>query len=365
MRLSSVGFSSLMSVVVAVFVGGAAFGQGSGAVGPQQGPKYPAQGPTWQSVEPLKSVPPPVKIEPEVMDLGDLMPNAKVPAEFKITNIGTEALEITAAMSTCHCTVPQLGEKKIEPGASIVLPITFDSGPVLTNQEREVVIRFAGYSRAAAGRVRASTNYGIRTDVEFTPPEQRRVGVVMLRSVSDRPFRVLSANGEAAEFVDGFDSEKDSPRAAYEVRFDLSEYAAEALPEWFVLETDHPTSPIIDIPVENLEWEPQRSLMSWGFGERRVLMGTMPVMGRREVVVTVQNMHAGPLDFVKQLWVEPEVADATMMGMEKTEDGLKVRVRVTPKDSHRGLLVAKLMIAGADHEAGVWLMGRVAAVGGE
>lgn len=350
---------SLGATLCAAFalVAGAAHAQTAPIPKPQPGQKLPAQGATWQAVEPLKTVPPPVKIEPDIMDLGDLMPNVKVPGEFKITNVGTEPLHITAAMSTCSCTVAQLAERAIEPGQSVVLPIIFESGPVLTNQERDVMIRFQGYSRSAVGKVRASTNYGVRASVEYTPQDQRRIGVVTLTSADAQPFRVLSANGTPPEFLD---APMNEPRNHYELKFDLSAPHPQQLPKWFVIETDHASSPIIDLPVENLEWEPDRTLRPWSLSESRILLGVMPPMAQKEIVVTVQNVQSGGLDFVKSMWVEPEIAGVAIFGMEQTDDGLKIRLRLTPKDSLRGAFVAKINFAALDHEDSVTLMGRIA-----
>lgn len=322
-----------------------------------QPPKYPEQGPTYQVVTPSKTEPPPVKIEPEVLELGDLPPDTKVNGEFKLTNTGNEALRIRAAMSTCSCTVTQLTETLIEPGRAIILPVTFDSGKVLAAQDREVIIRYMGYSKSSVARVRANTNYGVRTTVEFTPPEQRRMGVVTLESVDGTPFRVFSADGKPADLLLG---EAGVPGTRFEVKWDLSEYAPERLPRWFIIETDHPTSPMIDLGVENLEWEPERTLRPWYFSEQRVILGRMPPMAQKEIVVTAALIQSGGLDFVRSVWVEPEIAHAEIMGMEQSEDGLKIRVRVTPNADQRGPFVAKVMVSGFEYEDGVTVMGRIA-----
>ncbi|MBL8746700.1 MAG: DUF1573 domain-containing protein [Phycisphaerae bacterium] len=352
--------SMVSGVVVLLSVTATGWGQSHG--GPASGSKLPTEGPTWQTVEPMKTVPPPVRVEPEVLELGDLLPNTKTPGEFRLTNTGTEPLQIRAAMSTCSCTVAQLMEQLIEPGKTVVLPITFDSGDLIRSQERDVVIRFSGYSKSATGKVRANTNYGIRAQIDYTPEDQRRIGVVSLSSVDGEPFRVLSANGVQPEILDG---EASVPRSHYEVKFDLSGPAADHLPKWFVIETDHHSSPIIDLPVENLEWEPERTYRPWSLAESRVLLGTMPPLAQREIVVTVNNVKSGGLDFVQSVWVEPPIADVAIFGMEQAEEGLKIRLKVTPKDSHRGVFVATVKLSGLDHEDGVTLMGRIADPGSD
>jgi hypothetical protein len=329
----------------------------------QPKPSLPTSGPTWQSVTPGRVEPVPVQIEPDVLDLGDLPPNTQVQGEFKITNVGSEPLRIKAAMSTCACTVAQLGETEITPGRAIILPVTFDSGKVLANQEREVVIRFDGYSRPAAARVRASTNYGVRTTVVYDPPDQRRLGVVTLEGVNGHPFRVMSAHGKPPVFVDDFEPGKDVARSAYKVQFDLTGPAPEQLPRYFVIELDHPSSPIIDIPVENLEFERERTLRPWSFSDKRTILGTLPPLSRKDVVVTLQNVRSGGLDLIQNLWVEPPTAEVAILGMEQTETGLNVRLRVAPRDDVRGALVASVFFSGLDHEDSMTLMARIAEPG--
>lgn len=327
--------------------------------GPAQRPAVPADGPTWQTVTPPSIDPPPVRIEPDIIDLGDLMPETKVQTEFKVTNIGDKPLKITSAMSTCSCTVAQLGISEIEPGRTIILPVTFDSGKVIADQTRDVIIRFAGYARPAAGKVHARTNYGVRMMVEYDPPEQRRVANITLESVDEQPFRVLSAGGRPPQFLDGFDPLNDAPRNRYIIAQDLAGIPAQSLPLWFVIELDHPTSPIIDLPVENLEWAPERTMRPWSFSERRILLGEMPPMSQKEVVVLLRNVKEGGLDLIRSIWMDPPIAEAAIFGMEQTPDGLKVRVRITPRDDHRGAFVTALSFSALDFDDSITLMGRI------
>lgn len=327
-------------------------------VGPTKSP--PSSGPTWQVITPKRTEPVPVRIEPEVLDLGDLRPDVTVPGEFRITNTGSEPLTITAAMSTCSCTVAQLAESGIRPGQTVVLPITFYSGKTLANQEREVVIRFEGYSKPAAARIRASTHYGVRTTIHYEPPDQRRLATVTLETPDGVPFRVLSANAQPPEFVDGFNPTTDSPRNRYIVAFDLAGTPPELLPRWFVYELDHTESPIVDIPVEDRETVEDRMLRPWSFNEKRLLLGTLPPLVATEVVLTLDRVNGGGLDFVRSIWLEPAIATASIFGMEQTDNALRIRVRIEPLEEFRGPFVTTLHIANDEHQEGITLMGRIA-----
>lgn len=315
----------------------------------QDQPAPPAAGQTWMEVTPMSSDPVPVLIEPEVHDLGDLPPNTTTLVEFRVTNMGEQTLRLKGVMSTCSCAVPKLDIKEIEPGQMIVLPVSFYSGNNIVTQDREVIMRFEGYGKSAAPRIRASTNYGIRPAVEYTPPAQRRVGVVTLRATDEVPFRVVSANLRAPVAIEG-GVEPGSPAVEHSIRFDLSDPLAEDLPEWFVIETDHARSPLIDLTVENLEWAPPRMFRPWDFSDRRLVLGTLPPGADKDFTIRMRRVKEGGLEGIQNIWVDPPVADVRLMGMEQREDGIHMRLRLSPKEGHRGVLFAYVGMTAFDHD---------------
>ncbi|MDX2115682.1 MAG: DUF1573 domain-containing protein [Planctomycetota bacterium] len=348
----------LVAMALAALLQGSA--QARQSAPPVQGPDVPKQGPTWQERTPPNTNPPPVVIEPNPIDLGDLPPNTKVTAEFRVTNRGESPLTLISAMSMCWCTVTSPSDMVLDPGETIQIPVTYDSGPVVGWAERQVLMRFEGYSKNAVGRVQADTNYGVRARVTFDPPEQRRLAVVALESVDGAAFSVLSVNGGAPDFVDGFEPGRDTPRARYQIGWDLSALAADKLPLWFVVETDHPTSPIIDLPVENMEWEPPRRGRIWTFTGANANVRRVEPGGFADVTLTLSGAPGAPMDAIERIEVDPPVADVRIMGMAAADTGgLKVRLRVTPNRDHRGLLLANVYVVASGHEESFMLMGRV------
>lgn len=325
------------------------------------GPTLPPQGPTWQDLTQGKKVSaPPVTLEPEVIELGDVPINTKISRIVRMTNTGSETLTIEGVMSTCWCTAGEPSSRVIEPGQTTELAVTFDSGPYLQTAERQVVIRFAGYTRAVSPIVRASVNYGIRAVVSYDPPDQRRIGLVRLESATGSAFDVLSADGRPPEFADGFDPERDDPRTTYTIRWDLSRYEAERIPPFFVIETSDESSPLIDLPVENLEWERPRMLRPWQFADLRAMLGRLDPATDKDIVVTMAPFTTPAIDAIENVWVDPPIADVRVMGTEGTPTGLKVRLRVTPRDDLRGPLFAEVRIAATGHQESFWLIGRIA-----
>jgi hypothetical protein len=332
----------------------------SSAQQPAAGPKLPASGPTWQEMSRGRLEPPPVKVEPDVLDLGDLLVNTKTGGLFRITNTGSETIWIETVMSTCWCTAAEPSSREIPAGATVDIPATFDSGPYIQNAQREMLVRFHGYTRGAALKLKAQVHYGIRASVEYTPPDQRRLGRVTLESPGGDAFDVLSADGLPPRFLDGFDPERDDPRSKYTIAWDLSKYEAEKIPPLFAVETSDEQSPMIDLPVENFDWEPPRGLMPWKFNDFRILLGRLDPATSKDIVVTVGPFTGSALDAIEDVWVEPPVADVRIMGTEATPTGLNVRLRITPKSDLQGPLVAAVQFSIGAYQEKFWLVGRVA-----
>ena len=319
-----------------------------------------SSGPTWRELETTNAELPPVRVEPPVLDFGDQPVDTVVSGSVRLVNTSDKRLVIQGMTPTCRCTVASIESTTIEPGQSINVTINFDSGPYIHVARRDIPVRFAGYSRMVAMRVAAIVHYGVRAEVRYDPPEQRRIGAVRLESPGGEAFSVLSANLRPPVFLDGFDPERDDPRATYTIEWDLGEYEPEKIPSFFVIETDHPTAPIIDLPVENPEFEPVRMPQPWSFGLSRVLLGRMDPMTYKDVVVTMSPFTTSALDAIQEVFVDPPVAEARVMGTEVAQGLLRVRLRILPEASVRGALFASVRLSAAEHQSQFWIMGRVA-----
>lgn len=345
----------LMIVLTLLLVASPALAQSAPPALPQ-----PSSGPTWQEMPRGRLEPPPIKVEPAVMDLGDMLINTKGGGTFRLTNTGTETVWIEAVMSVCWCTAAEPATREIPPGATVDVPATFDSGPYIQTAQREIQVRFHGYTRGVGLPIRANVHYGIRASVEFTPNDQRRIGRVTLEHPGGTPFDVFSADGQPPAFLEAFDPERDDPRSRYVIAWDLSKYEAQKIPPFFTVETSDDASPMIDLPVENFEWEPPRGLMPWRFNDARVLLGRMDPATNKDIVVTLGPFTGSSLDAIEDVWVEPPVADVSVMGTEATPTGLKVRLRVAPRSGFSGALFAAVQFSIGAYQERFWMIGRVA-----
>ncbi len=317
----------------------------------------------------------PISLDPEVLDLGDMMPNTKGVGTMKLTNVGEAPLRIIGLRSTCACTIPGIQSDLIAPGASITVEIELDAGSATGLTERYVLAMFEGYTQPLQMVVNADVNYGVRTAVAYDPPGQTRLATITLEGVKpSEPFRVLSAGGKAPEYLDGFDPASDEPRAKYVIRQDLSEYEAESLPKWFIIETDHPTAAVIDVFVPNNEVFPERRRRAFNLSEQRLVFGAMKP---GELVERSFRIVGGSLppaeEFIESFeWTNTDQCDVEIVRLEKPEGvpqgrdgGFDITIGVRAKPGATGVVFGTVTIHAMGDTGSFDIIGRAVPGPGE
>jgi len=84
---------------------------------------------------------PRIRVEPESFDFGNALPGKTLRKEFTILNFGDAALELESVSTTCGCTAALAGARRIEPGRSTPLRVTFQTRRYSGKVERRVLIR--------------------------------------------------------------------------------------------------------------------------------------------------------------------------------------------------------------------------------
>lgn len=334
---------------------------GSAAVA-QQPAGTPDKPRTWEQRVPPKAAPAAIRIEPEAFEAGDMKPSEKRTATFQLTNISDALMQIEDVRSTCWCAAGELSGRSLAPGETVTMEATLEAPPEPGAVDRAIYIYATGYAQPAVLPLRADVNYGIRTRIEYDSEEQTRLGIVHLESVDGRAFSMISTNFKSPVFVDGFDPSKDEPRAMYTIRLDLSHEPAGMLPPWFIVETDHADSPVIDLPVVP-EGEEVRRLRPWIVSTGRVMLGQMAQGQTRDFEVTLRGVREDPLNCIEVLSIEPDTERVALMGMEPAADGMRARFRVSSAPGRQGLLFAKLTIQVHGHDESLYVLGRVAPSG--
>ncbi len=89
-----------------------------------------------------EAVPAPrIRVEPEGFDFGKVLPEKTLRKEFTIRNFGDAPLELESVSTTCGCTAALAGAKRVEPGGSTPLRVTFETRRFSGKVERKVLVR--------------------------------------------------------------------------------------------------------------------------------------------------------------------------------------------------------------------------------
>lgn len=76
---------------------------------------------------------PAISVNKEVHDYGTIQKGGDGACEFVVTNVGTEPLIISKCKGSCGCTVPQCDKNPVQPGATSIISVKYDTqrvGPI-------------------------------------------------------------------------------------------------------------------------------------------------------------------------------------------------------------------------------------------
>ena len=292
--------------------------------------------------------PPPFEFDPPTLDFGFVSPGAEMEAPVTLTNTSEEPLVIAAMRSSCLCTtLEDLSGRMIPAGESITFTPRMESPKQLGPKNASVRFIFEDYGRFEYP-IRSVSARDVFAEPAFLQATKQNQGTFTVRSIDDQPFRILSVNGREPDFVDPAAAASAEPRLEYELRWDLSQYDSqtcvnpegEPMPDYWVVETDHPDAPIIDLRVRSLCTVPEPMKdRRWLMDDRRVLLDRIhPEEG---AVFTIRMNWLGdapPNDTIRRIESGSDQFHATLLG-QFTEDGMQAfRVRIVPTQDFEGLL---------------------------
>jgi hypothetical protein len=324
---------------------------------PQPQPPQPHQHPPQQQPRPSSTSvlgKPPIEFHPETLDFGTIAPGARASANVYVHNVSDKILNVQYAKPDCSCTAANLSSNAIAPGQAVTLEVQYHANAIMGPWKGEVRVGIDGYDMVVlpakavvALAVRAEPPY-----VSAVPDLETRVrplsGEYDVFSTDQKPFRILAVNGEAPSYVD-FDPQADQPRHTYRLKWDFTsinlrtcrDKYGKRIPGWIVIETDHPRCPIFDLEVRhecNMRAVPKRT-DTWRILEKRALLGAMKAGETSEFEVVAKWVLQQPgRDPIKTVVSETTQLTAELAGVEELADGFVCKVRVTPAQSHKGLV---------------------------
>ncbi len=336
----------------------------------------------------------PYKIEPAEIDFGIISPGTELRGSVQITNISDKPLTITKQVSSCKCTTAQdLTGRTLAPGETVELNPLIEGRTWNGPKRDKITLVFSNHPEPASIWVKSNVARAIVAEphtlkaarrvnkqnevLPETPEEKiaRLSGVINLQSRDEQPFRILTLNGGEVPFVD-FDPATDEPRSSYEIRWDLRDFdettcldaQGNRMLDWWVVETDHPGAPIVDIRVRHICTLPEMPSRAdlpgrhWFPGEFRMVLDEIKAGEPMEFELPLKWVpHATPDDTIVNVVSESEQFAVQLTDTWDEELLTMCRIRITPDEKLRGLLYGncRLYSTQPGHSATVMIIARV------
>jgi hypothetical protein len=298
----------------------------------------------------------PLVIDPGGFQLGIIPPNSVYETVATLRNRGSVPVRITATQSSCICTVPEgLEGAVIPPGGSHPFTMTYTGRTAPGPKTAKVILEFeqGGLKSHVLIQIEADIAMAVRAEPAFANALKGVTsGQLRIDSLDGRPFRILSAYGEAPVYVDGFDPGRDEPRTAYTLLWKV-EYPTEAdcanARYWWVVETDHPDCPVLPVEIRH-DCTGARRLgkvreQRWFFPEYLVNLGQLKGGETVEADIELQKIRGRTtlrIDSVESLTPDATAELVEVIDSPDTEFMVCI-VRFTPRRGHEGVLYADVV----------------------
>ncbi len=284
-----------------------------------------------------QSTPGPIRAEPPNIDFGIVKPRQEVNAKVKLLNPLDRPVTITKATPSCQCTGVDIEGKVIPAKGELEFPISIKMSSAPMKKIATLTILIEELKQVIVIKLESEIALAIRSQPAFLDVQQKlnmpAGGEVTITAADGKPFSVIAVHGKPPVFR-GFDPSKDQPRTSYTLAYDFSgEIAASKVPPYFLIETDHPECPIVDIRVrhETTQLKPRLHVNGYRSSCGRIAPGTSG-----EFELEIEKMGSQRITGVRSLWPE-----ATVELVEQIADkhgNVTIRVKVTPPADFRGLL---------------------------
>lgn len=297
-----------------------------------------------QDAEPL---PQPFRMRESQVDFGVVRPNASKKTEVELFNSSKHPIRLTRVTSTCTCTAGLIeGAEVVPPGGVGKIEIGVKANPNLGPINQRVTVWYLDPNTGREGRfvvpVVGEVALAVKTDPFFINLlREDKAGAIEVVSTDGRPFRVLSFAGDAPEFdqsqlPEGRDPASQPVERAV-IRYDFTSMPVGEIPDYFLLETDHPEAPVVALRVVHpglIARAQDRSKRPWSVSQDAFTLGSVAPGDAVEHTITVVGLRlADEFETTAEGDVQVEV-----VGVEPAEKGKLVTLRFTVDPNASGLL---------------------------
>ena len=302
------------------------------------------------------------------MSFGILAPGSQATGSSVLWNVGATPLRIVRSIASCGCTAADdLTGRVIEPGGFTSYSTSMNMKSGLGPKREKITVYFDNGTYAVQ-----YYTAGVALPVRVVPPyitasEQQpdktwshtMSGELEVTSTDGKPFRIIAAHGATPDIV-GWIPSIDPPRSSYRIRWDLTGFEANAIPWFWVLETDRPDCPMVDVRIRHETTLPHKPRgRPWVPKDQRILVGEIANGVPFEVSTTIEYSH-GALPNAERAGVFSQsdqldaVADVQIDGQF-----LHFRILLTPRGAMPGLFYEQVAVYASGASAQLRLIGRI------
>jgi hypothetical protein len=242
----------------------------------------------------------------------------------------------------------------IQPGESVKLEGQMTPKPGLGPKTEKISVFADGYDGYSIVYIRAEVALAVRAIPGFLDARGGNSGEFRLVAQDGKPFRVIRANGRPPVFR-GAEAAGAAPRVEHTLAFDLSGYTRETIPWYWVIETDHPEVPVLDMRVWH-EWTKNPKVTPrWNRGDDRILGGVLRQGDTIEFDTKLKyNSRGTPDPGIPQVTVATRGIRAEVLSAVPKANELNLKMRVTVLAAGPGLLYEKIVLTHGGYSD--WIM---------
>lgn len=316
--------------------------------------------------------------EPASLQLGFVSPEARISTEFTIVNDSNEPLVLKEVKRGCSCTEVAMQPGAIAPGGSRTGVATFTAGLTPTVKNNKIKLLFEKH-RSMTLPMKAIVSRAVQVQPPdfrmhgkgyFDGPVSRTKTRVQVSATDDQSFRILSSGGRKPIPSPG-GGDPDVPSTFHTVMIDIAEHDKETLldsqgkrlPPFWLIETDHPDAPVIEVRILHKENSPHRREKDreWVFVENRVVVDAVKPGGAVQFELPIiWNAFEGQRtqQIIAAESRSPEF-DASLVGMKKDGRKTKAIIEIRPMAGTVGPFQGVVELVSHEHRAPLNLIGYV------
>lgn len=299
--------------------------------------------------------PPPVRLDPPVMDFGIIPPSVEREGVVKLINTSSRELEILTVQPSCKCTTlgEDLSGRKIPPGGFVELRAAMKAQSAPGTKRAEIKVLIDGFTQVLNVQLRNEVSLPVRVSPAYlnVVKGQPMTGRTVIESIDKQPFKVCAVGGKAPNLV-GFDPATDAPRNQYLLEWNFErDFEPGKAPRYWIIETDRADCPLVDLFVrhETTMPLPKLKLTDYRHTFGRIEQGTNP-----EFVVEISDLPAE--ERIITAASDSSAAKVELVGVETEGNITKVKLKLVPNADTIGIayIPFKLYSTAKQQEIYVW-----------